>query len=108
MAAPTEETSTITAKGQTTIPKTVRRALGVGSGDRIAFRVEDGGVMVRRVDADDSDPAIASFLAFLARDLERRPEAIRALSPALAARVRALTENINIDLSAEIDGKVDL
>ncbi len=34
-----EEVCTITAKGQTTLPR-VRQALGVGYGGRIAFRVE--------------------------------------------------------------------
>ena len=32
-----EKISTITAKGQTTIPKAVRQALGVDFGGRIAF-----------------------------------------------------------------------
>ena len=103
-----EETSTLTAKGQTTIPKAVRQALGVGSGDRIAFRIDEQGVSLRRADADDGDPVVGSFLAFLASDLERRPEAIDALSPTLVARIMALTEGMDVDLSAEIDGDVDL
>ena len=36
-----EEICTITAKGQTTVPKAVWQALGVGYGGRIAFRVDD-------------------------------------------------------------------
>jgi antitoxin PrlF len=103
-----EETSTITAKGQTTIPKAVRRALGVDYGGRIAFRVDEHGVSVRRAETDGDDPAIDSFLDFLARDIERRPEAITTLSPALAARIAALTEGMEIDPNAEIDGAVDL
>lgn len=103
-----EETSTITAKGQTTIPKAVRRALGVDYGGRIAFRVDKHGVSVHRADAEGDDPAIDSFLNFLARDIEQRPEAITTFSPALAARIAALTEGMDIDLNAEIDGAVDL
>ena len=38
MPALLEEISTITAKGQTTVPKSVRQALGVDYGGRIAFR----------------------------------------------------------------------
>ncbi len=34
--------ATITSKGQLTIPKPVRTALGIGKGDRVVFRVEDG------------------------------------------------------------------
>lgn len=40
----------ITAKGQTTIPREVRAALGVGPGDLIAWEVgPDGTATVRRV-----------------------------------------------------------
>ena len=41
MAALLKEESTITAKGQTTVPKAVRQALGVDYGGRIAFVVDD-------------------------------------------------------------------
>ena len=40
----------LTSKGQITIPKEVRRALGVHTGDRLAFRVHDDGSVV--VEAD--------------------------------------------------------
>lgn len=36
-------TATLTAKGQLTLPKEVREALGVGPGDRVDFiRMDDG------------------------------------------------------------------
>lgn len=108
MPAILEETRTITAKGQTTIPKAVRRALGVDYGGRIAFRVDERGVSLHRADAKDGDPAIDSFLDFLARDIGGRPEAIAALSPALVARINALVGDIDIDPAASIDGEVDL
>jgi AbrB family looped-hinge helix DNA binding protein len=39
--------STVTSKGQITIPKAVRDELGLREGDRVAFRVlEDGTVVV--------------------------------------------------------------
>ena len=44
MADPTETVSKITAKGQTTVPKEVRRALGVDYGGRIAYRIEQARV----------------------------------------------------------------
>jgi antitoxin PrlF len=108
MATVLEETSTITAKGQTTVPKSVRQALGVAYGGKIAFRVDERGVSVHRADAETDDPAIASFLDFLGRDIERRPEAITALSPALVARIAALTKGMEIDPGEEIDGEVAL
>lgn len=36
--------STVTSKGQTTLPKPVRRALGVGAGDRVRYVVLDNEV----------------------------------------------------------------
>lgn len=107
MVAQLEEFSTITAKGQTTIPKAVRQALGVDYGGKIAFRVDKRGVTVARVD-EDEDPAIDRFLDFVADDIKRRPQAIKALSPDLAARIAALTEGIDADLDGTIDGDVSL
>ena len=46
----------ITAKGQTTIPQTVRRALKVSAGDLIAWEVgTDGTATVRRVQPLDME-----------------------------------------------------
>ena len=77
-AAVVEEVCTITAKGQTTVPKAVRQALGVGYGGRIAFRVARGRVTVHALppeqDRDEAaDPALAPFLALLEADLAARP-----------------------------------
>jgi antitoxin PrlF len=54
------------------------------------------------------DPAIDRFLDFLADDLKARPEAVKALSPDLAARIAALTAGVSVDLDAEIVGDVSL
>lgn len=107
MVAQIEEFSTITAKGQTTIPKAVRQALGVDCGDKIAFRVDKRGVTVARVE-EDEDPAIDRFLDFIADDIKQRPHAIKALSPDLAARIAVLTEGMEVDLDAAIDGDLSL
>lgn len=41
------KTATLTSKGQLTLPKEVRMALGVGPGDRVDFvRMEDGNFAV--------------------------------------------------------------
>jgi len=45
-------TSTLTSRGQTTIPKSIREALGLQAGDRIEFLVEAGEVVLRRATAD--------------------------------------------------------
>lgn len=110
MAALLKEESTITAKGQTTIPKAVRQVLGVDYGGRIAFRIDDQHrVYVERVTEETSDPVVDGFLAFLARDMAAHPgTSIVALPAALRDRIAALTEGMDVDLDAEIDGDVSL
>ncbi len=103
-----EEVCTITAKGQTTVPKAIRQALGVGYGGRIAFRVEGGTVSVHAVTEPENDPALAPFLALLERDIAARPEALVPLMPELAARMTAATEGVAVDPDAPIEGEVAL
>lgn len=105
------EESTITAKGQTTVPKSVRQALGVGSGDRVSFVVDDQ----RRVylekagAAEAEDPVVESFLQFLSRDMAEHPEkSVLAFPEAMRDRIAALTEGVAVDPDAEIEGEVAL
>lgn len=107
MPAMIEEVSAITAKGQTTVPKAVRQALGVDYGGKIAFRVSEGGVTVVRAE-EAEDPALGAFLGFLAEDIKARPEQLQALPEALAERVAALADGMNGDPASAIDGPVDL
>jgi len=103
-----ERDATITEKGQTTVPKPVREALGVRNGDRIRFRVDgQGGVSIHAVD-EQEDPVLDSFLTFLARDIATRPQAVSAFSPTLLHRLTELTEGMDIDLEAEIEGDAAL
>jgi AbrB family looped-hinge helix DNA binding protein len=44
----TEQSSTLTSKGQVTIPVAIRRLLGVGPKDKISFEVEQGTVRIKR------------------------------------------------------------
>jgi antitoxin PrlF len=43
-----EQSSTLTRKGQVTIPVAIRRLLGVGPKDKISFVVQDDTVQLRR------------------------------------------------------------
>lgn len=45
-------TAKITSKGQITVPNEVRRALGVGTGDRLAFEQRAGGMRVVPIRAE--------------------------------------------------------
>lgn len=43
----------VSEKNLTTVPKPVRNFLGVGEGDRIEWHVEDGRIIVRKVEESD-------------------------------------------------------
>ena len=90
------------------MPRAIRQALGVGYGDRIAFRVENGAVSVHAVAAPGDDPALAPFLALLARDIAAHAEALVGLTPGLAARVAVATDGVATDPDAAIEGNVAL
>ncbi|OBZ94367.1 AbrB family transcriptional regulator [Pararhizobium polonicum] len=110
MAALLREVSTITVKGQTTVPKSVRQALGIDLGGRIAFYVDDQRhVTVERVDDEEDDPVIDGFLAFLARDMQNHPgRAVGEISASLRERIGMLTTGMEVDTDAPIEGDVAL
>ena len=54
--------SRITSKSQVTVPRSVRAALGVAPGDQLAWRLEDGHVVVTRAVASaDAVDGLATF-----------------------------------------------
>ena len=64
------EVATLTSKGQITLPKPIRQALGVDVGGKVAFDLRGTQVVVSRVDNErHDDPAIASLLALLEKDI---------------------------------------
>ncbi len=65
-----QEVATVTSKGQITLPKSIRQALGADTGSKLSFELRGNEVVVPRADAEHEDPAIAAFLALLARDIE--------------------------------------
>jgi antitoxin PrlF len=94
--------STLTDRYQTTVPDAVRRTLKLRKRDKIRYVVRpDGAVLLTRAEAaEESDPVVEGFLAFLARDMETRPTQIRGISPALLRRARSLVKGVKIDLDA--------
>jgi len=78
--------TTITTKGQVTIPKRVRDSLGLRAGDRLEFEVEpDGSMRVSRVPEGDEDLPLYGFLADkVARD---RPMTLEEMDQAIADAV---------------------
>jgi antitoxin PrlF len=101
-----EEESTVTSKGQTTVPKSIRDAMGLAEGDRVSFSMGASGVTMRRVASDHEDPAIGSFLSFLANDMESNPRILQTLSPTLLKRIEELTAGVDSDADAPIEGDV--
>lgn len=101
------EVATITSKGQITLPKPIRQALGVDYGGKVAFNLQGSQVIVTRADEEaHEDPAIGSFLALLEKDI-RTGQHLCALPDSLVqAMLAALTHPV--DLDAKIDGDVAL
>ena len=90
------EVATLTSKGQITLPKSIRQALGVDTGGKVAFDLRGGEVVVTRADAEHEDPAIAAFLTLLARDIEA------------GRNVRGLPEDLVTKMLDHAGHKVDL
>jgi antitoxin PrlF len=102
-----EEVSTITAKGQTTVPKAVRQALGADYGGRIAYRIENGRVTLHNPDAEHRDPALAAFLGLIEKDIAAGRN-VRDLPAGLATAMRRAMKASKIDLDEKIEGNVAL
>jgi len=101
------EIATITSKGQITLPKPIRQALGVDSGGKIVFDFNGKSITVSRADAAEHvDPAIAQFLALIERDLINGKN-VAGLPADLAKSMKQAMKRQH-DLSEEIEGEVDL
>lgn len=65
------ELATVTSKGQITLPKPIRKALGVDVGGKVAFDLRGSQVVVSRAETQiHADPAIAGFLTLLEQDIQ--------------------------------------
>jgi len=70
------QTSTLTSKGQVTIPARVRKNLGIHQGDRVGFIVEEGKVVLLPV-IKDIGAAFGLVKAKRSASLEDMEKAIR-------------------------------
>jgi len=100
------ELATLTSKGQVTLPKSIRQALEVDTGSKLAFELHEGKVVVSRAEVEHEDPAIGAFLDLLTTEIQGGMH-VRSLPDALA---KAMTRHLRCapDLSDGIDGDVAL
>lgn len=100
--APCSE-STLTDRYQTTVPDPVRKALGLRKRDKICYTIQaNGKVSISRADHEESDPILGKFLNFLARDIEKNPQQLKAISSDLVSRAQSLVLDVEIDLDAPL------
>lgn len=83
-------TATLTSRGQTTIPKSIREALQLRPGDRVEFILEDDQVVLRRAGAD-----LTALDGMIDRS-DREPVSVEEMDEAIE---RAATRNITKDSS---------
>ena len=96
--------STLTDRYQTTVPDAVRKALQLGRREKIRYTIQpDGNVLLSRADVNNDDPVLASFLSFVASDIQRHPERLSAATPELAARIQGLVGCIDVDPDVTLD-----
>ena len=100
------EVATLTSKGQITLPKSIRQALGADTGSKLAFELRGSEVIVTRADAEHEDPAIAAFLTLLAHDIEAGRN-VRGLPEDLA---RTMLEHAGhkVELGDDFDEDVEI
>ncbi|MCP3468019.1 type II toxin-antitoxin system PrlF family antitoxin [Bradyrhizobium sp. CCGUVB23] len=97
--------ATITERGQTTVPAAIRKMLALGKRDQVVFRgLADGTVVIakKQARADEGDPVIGKFLAFLTRDMATAPARIRPVPKSLVARGKSLVKGVEVDLDAAL------
>ena len=101
------EIATLTSKGQITLPKPIRQALGVDYGGKVAFDLRGSQVVVTRVEeSDHDDPAIGGFLALLESGVRSGKHLTTLPDDLVQAMLATLVRPV--DLDADIEGDVAL
>ena len=101
------EVATVTSKGQITLPKPIRQALGVDYGGKVAFDLQGSQVIVTRAnEPSHEDPAIGSFLALLEKDIRTGQHLCALPDELVQAMLSTLTQPV--DLGVDIEGDVAL
>ena len=99
------EVATMTSKGQVTLPKSIRQALGLDAGSRLAFTLRGNEIVITGED-QHADPALASFLNLLEQDIAHGRHVSTLPDDLAKSLVTALEHNQSHD--QEISGDVAL
>ena len=103
MAALIRETSTLTARFQTTVPSGVRKRLNLQKGDQLCFTLDENGrVYLEPVAKDDADPSLGAFLDLIEADMKAHPERLAGFGGGLRDRLTALVGDVSVDLEAPL------
>lgn len=96
--------STLSDRGQTAIPSSIRKHLGLEGGGKIEYEIdEDGQVVIRpkliaeAATESGDDPALRPFLSLLEQDIAQNPEQLEPLSSdfvAVAIAIAGSWENL--------------
>ncbi|MDD4915336.1 MAG: type II toxin-antitoxin system PrlF family antitoxin [Methylococcales bacterium] len=101
------ETATVTSKGQITLPKPIRQALGISVGERIVFDLRGTEVIVSKAEESEHiDPAIMAFLSLLEQDIQSGSH-LSSLPDDLKLAMLS-HQDYSIDLDEEILGDIEL
>lgn len=96
--------ATITERGQTTVPAAIRKMLGISKGAIVFKGMPDGTVVIEpKQEESEDDPAIAAFLAFLEKDIEKSPQRLVPLTKEMMDEMDDLVGHLDIDLDAPLD-----
>ncbi|SDB46008.1 antitoxin PrlF [Desulfonatronum thiosulfatophilum] len=99
------EVATMTSKGQVTLPKSIRQALGLDAGSKLAFTLRGDEIVITGED-EHTDPALESFLNLLEQDIAHGRHVSTLPDDLVKSLVAALEHDQ--DLDQEISGDVSL
>ena len=99
-----EAESTVTSRGQTTVPASFRKLLNVtDDANKLHWRtLQDGSVVVSKLEGL-GDPLITEFLNFIEADARNNFASLRPLTPEWLAGLQQLVKGVKIDLNAPLN-----
>lgn len=98
------EQATVSSKGQVTLPKAIRQALGVTTGEKLNFDLHNGVVTLTRSDIlEHNDPAIGGFLSLLEADIRKGKSVGNLPEQLMQAMLANIDQPVNVAEDIEDD-----